>query len=114
MNPAAMVSIILCPRLLGLMLPLLPHWHLNKKKMKTDKKKVEEIGLVSQEKIRKKVRKIVVRCHYTARDLNFNERATSAYLQFTCFLRNRKYVVGGRKLRNEKLHNFYSSSSLSK
>lgn len=39
MNPAAMVSIILCPRLLGLMLPLLPHWHLNKKKMKTDKKK---------------------------------------------------------------------------
>jgi len=39
MNPAAMVSTMLCPRqLLGLMLPLLLHWHLNRKKMKTENK----------------------------------------------------------------------------
>jgi hypothetical protein len=53
MNVAAIVSIILCPRqLLGLMLPLIPHWHLDRKKMKTEKK-MDEIGLVSQEKIRR-------------------------------------------------------------
>jgi len=74
---------------------------------------MEEIGLVSQEKIRKKIRKMGVRCHYTPRGLVFNEWATSAYLQFTYFLRNRKYVEGGRKLCNEALHNFYPSYSLS-
>jgi len=38
-NPAAMVSTVLCPRLLlGLMLPLINYWHVNRKKMKTEKK----------------------------------------------------------------------------
>jgi len=73
MNPAAMVSIILRPRqLYGLVLPLIPHWHLDRKQMNTEKK---DGGNWSSKprKNKKEDKGDGVRCHYTPRGLHFNE-----------------------------------------